>query len=73
LEDKRIDVETAEEADTGKTVMSPADFEALFFGDDEFDFKEDLVPAVHHFLDGDPTAAAVRLRLSGGLNRANHD
>lgn len=53
----------------GKTVMAAAVFEALFFGDDEFDFEEDPGAVVLWFSDNPSLNDQTKHRLNAASNR----
>ncbi|KGP23774.1 type III restriction enzyme, res subunit [Xanthomonas citri pv. fuscans] len=56
----------------GKTVMAAAAFEALFHGDDEFDFDADPSAVVIWFSDDPSLNEQTRLRLMEASDRINH-
>lgn len=56
----------------GKTVMAAAVFEALFYGDDEFDFDADLGAVVIWFSDSPALNEQTRSRLMEASDRLNH-
>jgi type III restriction enzyme len=56
----------------GKTVMAAAAFEALFHGDDEFDFDADPGAAVIWFSDDPSLNEQTRFRLMEASDRINH-
>lgn len=56
----------------GKTVMAAAAFEALFHGDDEFDFDPDLGAVVMWFSDDPSLNEQTRFRLIESSDRINH-
>ena len=56
----------------GKTVMAAAVFEALFHGDDEFDFDADLGAVVIWFSDDPALNEQTRFRLMEASDRLNH-
>lgn len=56
----------------GKTVMAAAAFEALFHGDDEFDFDADLGAVVIWFSDDPSLNEQTRFRLMEASDRINH-
>ena len=56
----------------GKTVMAAAAFEALFHGDDEFDFDADPGAVVIWFSDDPSLNEQTRFRLMEASDRINH-
>ncbi|CDG56176.1 Type III restriction enzyme, res subunit [Halomonas sp. A3H3] len=56
----------------GKTVMAAAAFEALFHGDDEFDFDADPGAVVIWFSDDPSLNEQTRFRLKESSDRINH-
>ena len=56
----------------GKTVMAAAAFEALFHGDDEFDFDADPSAVVIWFSDDPSLNEQTRFRLMEASDRINH-
>ncbi|ELV5030127.1 DEAD/DEAH box helicase family protein [Vibrio cholerae] len=56
----------------GKTVMAAAAFEALFHGDDEFDFDADPTAVVIWFSDDPSLNEQTRFRLMESSDRINH-
>lgn len=56
----------------GKTVMAAATFEALFHGDDEFDFDADPTAVVIWFSDDPSLNEQTRFRLMESSDRINH-
>ncbi|WP_420009114.1 DEAD/DEAH box helicase [Xanthomonas sacchari] len=56
----------------GKTVMAAAAFEALFHGDDEFDFDADPSAVVIWFSDDPSLNEQTRFRLLEASDRINH-
>lgn len=56
----------------GKTVMAAAVFEALFHGDDEFDFDADPGAVVVWFSDNPALNEQTRFRLMEASDRLNH-
>lgn len=56
----------------GKTVMAAAAFEALFHGDDEFDFDADPGAVVIWFSDDPSLNEQTRFRLIEASDRINH-
>ncbi len=56
----------------GKTVMAAAAFEALFHGDDEFDFDADSSAVVIWFSDDPSLNEQTRFRLIEASDRINH-
>lgn len=56
----------------GKTVMAAAAFEALFHGDDEYDFDADLGAAVIWFSDDPSLNEQTRFRLMEASDRIRH-
>lgn len=56
----------------GKTVMAAAAFEALFHGDDEFDFDADPGAVVIWFSDDPSLNEQTRFRLMESSDRINH-
>ncbi|GFZ87173.1 DEAD/DEAH box helicase [Dyella caseinilytica] len=56
----------------GKTVMAAATFEALFHGDDEFDFDGDPGAVVIWFSDSPDLNEQTRFRLMEASDRINH-
>lgn len=56
----------------GKTVMAAAAFEALFHGDDEFDFEADPSAVVIWFSDDPSLNEQTRFRLMEASDRINH-
>src|SRR5690606_5323238 len=56
----------------GKTVMAAAAFEALFHGDDEFDFDADHGAVVIWFSDDPSLNEQTRFRLMESSDRINH-
>ncbi|MES2925934.1 MAG: DEAD/DEAH box helicase family protein [Pseudomonadota bacterium] len=56
----------------GKTVMAAAAFEALFHGDDEFDFDADPGAVVIWFSDDPALNEQTRFRLMEASDRINH-
>src|ERR1700727_2755560 len=56
----------------GKTVMAAAVFEALFHGDDEFDFDADPGAVVIWFSDDTTLTEQTRFRLIEASDRLNH-
>jgi hypothetical protein len=56
----------------GKTVMAAAAFEALFYGDDEFDFDSDPSAVVIWFSDDPSLNEQTRFRLMESSDRINH-
>ena len=56
----------------GKTVMAAAAFEALFHGDDEFDFDADSGAVVIWFSDDPSLNEQTRFRLMEASDRINH-
>ena len=56
----------------GKTVMAAAVFEALFHGDDEFDFDADPGAVVIWFSDDPALNEQTRFRLMEASDRLNH-
>jgi len=56
----------------GKTVMAAAVFEALFHGDDEFDFEADNGAVVIWFSDDPALNEQTRFRLMQSSDRLNH-
>ena len=56
----------------GKTVMAAAAFEALFHGDDEFDFEADPGAVVIWFSDDPSLNEQTRFRLMEASDRINH-
>jgi superfamily II DNA or RNA helicase len=56
----------------GKTVMAAAVFEALFHGDDEFDFEADSGAVVIWFSDDPALNDQTRFRLMQSSDRLNH-
>src|ERR1019366_6478982 len=56
----------------GKTVMAAAVFEALFHGDDEFDFAADPGAMVIWFSDDPALNEQTRFRLMEASDRLNH-
>jgi type III restriction enzyme len=56
----------------GKTVMAAAVFEALFLGDDEFDFDADPSAVVIWFSDDPALNEQTRFRLMEASDRLNH-
>ena len=56
----------------GKTVMAAAVFEALFHGDDEFDFDADPGAVVIWFSDDPALNEQTRFRLMESSDRLNH-
>jgi type III restriction enzyme len=56
----------------GKTVMAAAAFEALFHGDDEFDFDADPGAVVIWFSDNPDLNEQTRFRLLEASDRINH-
>src|ERR1700742_2388804 len=56
----------------GKTVMAAAVFEALFHGDDEFDFDADPGAVVIWFSDDPALNEQTRFRLMEASDRINH-
>jgi hypothetical protein len=57
----------------GKTVMAAAAFEALFHGDDEFDFDADPGAVVIWFSDDPSLNEQTRFRLMEASDRINHN
>jgi superfamily II DNA or RNA helicase len=57
----------------GKTVMAAAAFEALFHGDDEFDFDADPGAVVIWFSDDPSLNEQTRFRLIEASDRINHN
>jgi type III restriction enzyme len=56
----------------GKTIMAAATFEALFHGDDEFDFDADPGAVVIWFSDDPALNEQTRFRLMEASDRLNH-
>ncbi|MCG3884708.1 DEAD/DEAH box helicase family protein [Photobacterium leiognathi] len=56
----------------GKTVMAAAAFEALFYGDDEFDFEADPGAVVIWFSDDPSLNEQTRFRLMEAADKLNH-
>src|SRR5690625_6461878 len=56
----------------GKTVMAAAVFEALFHGDDDFDFEADPGAVVIWFSDDPALNEQTRFRLQEASDRLNH-
>lgn len=56
----------------GKTVMAAAVFEALFYGDDEFDFEADPGAVVIWFSDDPSLNEQTRFRLMEAADKLNH-
>jgi hypothetical protein len=56
----------------GKTVMAAAVFEALFYGDDDFDFDADPGAVVIWFSDDPSLNEQTRFRLMEASDRLNH-
>jgi hypothetical protein len=56
----------------GKTVMAAAAFEALFHGDDNYDFEADLGAVVIWFSDDPSLNEQTRFRLMEASDRLNH-
>ncbi len=56
----------------GKTVMAAAVFEALFYGDDEFEFDADPGAVVIWFSDDPALNEQTRVRLNEASDRLNH-
>lgn len=56
----------------GKTVMAAAAFEALFYGDDEFNFDADPGAVVIWFSDDPSLNEQTRFRLMEASDRVNH-
>lgn len=56
----------------GKTVMAAAVFEALFYGDDEFDFDADPGAVLIWFSDDPSLNEQTRFRLMEASDRLNH-
>jgi hypothetical protein len=56
----------------GKTVMAAAAFEALFYGDDEFDFEADQSAVVIWFSDDPSLNEQTRFRLMESADKLNH-
>lgn len=56
----------------GKTVMAAAAFEALFYGDDEFDFEADSGAVVIWFSDDPSLNEQTRFRLMEAADKLNH-
>lgn len=56
----------------GKTVMAAAAFEALFYGDDEFNFDADPGAVVIWFSDDPALNEQTRFRLMEASDRLNH-
>jgi type III restriction enzyme len=57
---------------SGKTIMAAAAFEALFHGDDEFDFDADPGAVVIWFSDDPSLNEQTRFRLMEASDRLNH-
>ena len=56
----------------GKTVMAAAVFEALFYGDDDFDFEPDPTATVIWFSDDPSLNEQTRFRLFEASDKLNH-